>query len=1052
MHLKRLSLIGFKSFVEPVEFEIGPGTTGIVGPNGCGKSNIVESIRWIMGETSPRNVRANGMDDVIFDGTARRPARNIAEIRLLLANEDRKAPPIFNDSDEIEIVRRVQRERGSVFLVNGREVRARDLQLFFADSAIGARSHAIVSQGEIGRLISEKPTERRRLLEEAAGVAGIHARRHETELRLRATEENLERLDDVLSGQRSRLADLRRQARQAARYHSLSVRIRKAEARMALHRWHEAKAEEKKALADLSEAGQTVERLTAEAAKTSTGRAELQASLTLLRETEAETSVTLHKIATERTRIVEERKRLDTERTRIDTENKQAEGDLERERRNLLDVKKELKNLEKERNARTVDSGDNSNRIIKARAALDKARTRAKEAAEAEAEAMRVLARAESAVQAHERETAQRGEPQADNDLQDATNENNDVNIDEAEIAWSEAVGVCREVERKRGALDARLERLRAEEETLSKIVASGQAENTIGGQIEIKPDFERAVAAALGDDISASTSDAPVRWYDLGEIEGAPLPSGTKSLASVVKAPSALRRRLEHTGIVDCDKGDELQKDLLPGQRLVDRSGALWRWDGYAHTSEDSTPVARWFKQRNRLAEVRELLEATGSETAALREREEEAAVDAGRAGGRLRMALMTANKDIERRHQEADAARNTYETALALKERLEHAEASRSDQMASINAHFDGWTRRGEETGRHVVELERRIEEIERQRQNLASKPARIESDLAKLAEKITKAETAQSEAGDARAQCETMLRKVDGAAKEAEARLFEAREARARLEGVRDQAAQGLRHEKERIADRLKVRADEIESIAGVGEGETLPPAENLQRTLDRLERERENVGAVNLRAEEEANELAASIDTTDREREELITAINKLRHGVGSLNREARARLRGAFSVIDAHFRTIFTRLFGGGEARLELVDSDDPLEAGLELIASPPGKRLQKLSLLSGGEKALAALSLLFAMFLTRPAPLCVLDEVDAPLDDSNVGRFCDLLKEIVETSGTRLIVVTHHRLTMAKMDRLYGVTMREPGVSSLVSVNLAHAEGLREAS
>lgn len=1162
MRLTRVTLTGFKSFVEETGFDIAPGMTGVVGPNGCGKSNLAEAVRWAMGEHAPRSVRAAEMDDVIFDGTAARPARNLAEICIHLDNEDRSAPAAFNDSPTIEVCRRIRRGQGSSFRINGHEVRARDVQLLFADSALGARSHAIVAQGQVGAIINAKPAERRRLLEEAAGILGVHSRRHEAELRLRSTEDNLTRIDDLLGTQQTRLAVLRRQAREAARYRSVSDRLRAADARLSLHRWRAAQEDGEAARAVLAQAKQQVAGLTNAATSTSATQATLQEQLPSLQEAEAAAGAAVQRVAHERTILARELDDLGKRREQLETERSQSRADLARERENQGDISREQSALQRERDAIEEARQEEAKDRTRVESELAAARVSLDSALAAQSEADRSLTLAESRATALSEDVEQqtralerlrerrattsanldsllagKGAPIADLEQLESAVGAADARADEAEAA--EALARKRLVDAEETAktaaealeltradlraIDRRLDPLRAERDALAAQLDAGGT-NTMAQQVRIAPGYERAAAAALGEDLDADPTGGPVAWHDLGSLEPPSLPAGAAPLSKFVSGPPALRRRLAFTGVVADDVGDVLQRHLVPGQRMVGRTGALWRWDGYTHSSGEATPVSRRFQQRNRLDELRGAIAATerdrtavhdrvAAAEAALREKGSgvaearnaaDAAIEArqaaeqarkstrdrhaealaasieirarqaslreeySRLGQELALQEQTVAKartaarehsDIaslarlaEERRDETETARAALDHALEAHTRLNQADAHRRQRLEAIGQQWRNWDRRREAADQQVGELRRRLSQLDARLVELDQRPHDIKQKLGALSESLEVAQARQRTAGDKRAVGESALRGANRAVAAATERLTEAREAMARAEGTCEQVAERLARERERIRDRLDAAPEQLAELAGLRDDEVLASREHLERTLERLIRERDNVGPVNLRAEAEAEEAAAEIDRLADNRNELVSAVEKLRNAINRLNREARARLHTTFATIDQHFQNIFQTLFDGGKARLELVDSDDPLEAGLEIIASPPGKRLQKISLLSGGEKTLAALSLIFAMFLTRPAPLCVLDEVDAALDDSNVERFCTLLGDIAKASDTRLLVVTHHPLTMSRMDRLYGVTMREPGVSTLVSVDLAHAEGLREAS
>ena len=1146
----KLRIAGFKSFVDPVEMLIEPGLTGIVGPNGCGKSNLVEALRWAMSESSAKAMRGGEMDDVIFGGTGERPARNIAEVSLHLDNRDRRAPSAFNDSEELEVARRIERRSGSNYRINGRDVRARDVALLFADSATGPRSTAIVSQGRIGSLVAARPTDRRALLEEAAGITGLHSRRHEAELRLRGAENNMVRLEDIVATLEGQLQGLKRQARQATRYRNISDHIRRAEA-MYLHlRWQTANEAVAAAVARLEAAESSVNELTGQAAAAATSQSETAAGLPALRQTEAEAAAELHRLAVARDGLDTEEARVHGARREADTRIEQIATDAARESALAEDAAAALARLETEHagldEARESEEAD----AARARAAVEEAGAAA-ESLETELTALtariaadetrradltrrldeagsRIRHLSERAAEiAHEQDVLRaraEAEPEAagpEGTLDQAQTHLDDARAraEEAEEARSRATAAEAATREAMQTAEQAHTRLVAEEAALSALVAVGDEDMwpPVIDQITVDPGYETALGAALGDDLSAPADEgAPIHWRLLAPLEGPPaLPMGAEPLEHRVKGADALRRRLSQTGLVpDEATGHALAPSLAPGQRLVSRDGAMWRWDGFTIADDANTAAATRLAQRARLEEVRAALveaqarlgvargrlEAAGEAAtaageaataardgldrayAAVNERREAQAAQAERrsadssrlaaleeAAERLRGELAEAEaRETEARQGQAQAVdpEEAREREIALRAELTQRRARLIEARSTLDRltrEAEARCKRREDIGLEARSWQARIESAEHQRGQLEERRVNAQTEIARLAampqeiaarrdallEHLTQAEAKRAAAADRLAEGEGALAAADTRLRAAEAALGQAREDRVRCEAGREQGAQSRQAIAERILERLECTPDGILEAGGVKEGETLPAVDVLEARVERLNRERQNMGPVNLRAEQEATEMGEQIQTLETERADLIAAINRLRHGIAELNREGRERLLASFEEVNRHFQELFTGLFGGGRAHLTLTNPDDPLEAGLEIMASPPGKRLQILSLLSGGERALTALALLFAVFLTNPAPICILDEVDAPLDDANVERFCNLLEEIARTSSTRFLLITHHRMSMARMDRLFGVTMPEPGVSRLVSVDLREAEALR---
>ena len=1148
-----LRLTGFKSFIESTELLVQPGVTGIVGPNGCGKSNLVEGLRWVMGETSAKRMRGGEMDDVIFAGSASRPARNMAEVVVQLDNTDRTAPAMFNDHDELEVSRRIERGSGSSYRVNGREVRARDVQLLFADSATGAQSTALVSQGRIGMLISAKPTDRRSILEEAAGITGLHSRRHEAELRLRAAETNLERLDDVIAALEVQHQGLKKQARQATRYRNIAAHIRRTEALAIYLEAEAARQDLASARERLATAEGEVATHTQGTAGYATTQAEAAAALPDLRAAEAAAAAALQRLLVDRDNLAREAALATAAKAAAEQRLNQLEGDRTRARALARDAAEAHTRLEEERAALETATAEEGPTATAAQAALSEAaeavaeretrlstvaeRIAADEArgtaqtrriAELDERLTRLRGQAETAAREHDALAAEwisdegLHTAEAAAEAAEATLETARAQAEDAETAHNMAQtqhGTAREALQQAEAARAKLE---AEAAALTAILepASGGDWPPIEDAVAVDGGYEAALGAALGDDIAAPTeADAPAHWATLPAYDpAAALPDGTEPLARRVRGPAALARRLSQTGVVaDSATGARLQPLLAPGQRLVTTEGALWRWDGFTAKADARTAAGKRLAQRNRLTELRTILADAAKTAATARAEHDTARAEAERCSTAERTAraavstafgeLNTARQAhsalvqraaglVSRQAAQAEASQRIAsdiaetETALtaaraeasalpdlaadrasldrlradlsesrsemakrrSIVDRLAREAEARGSRLVAIEDEKSSWARRSGESEQHIAELEQRLRGTAEEIETLAARPAELAEKDEALASLIEAAEQRRKDAADTLAVGETHLHTADRDLKAAEHALAQVREDRVRAESAVTQAELTLSNVAQKARDSLQCGLDQVLEIAEVDANKEMPAREDIEAKLQRLTRERDNMGPVNLRAEAEAKELDEQITGMQTERADLIGAIGRLRQGISSLNREGRERLLAAFARVDARFSELFVRLFGGGRAHLKLTGSDDPLEAGLEILASPPGKRMQILSLLSGGEQALTALSLLFAVFLTNPAPICVLDEVDAPLDDANVDRFCTLLDELSLSGNTRFLVITHHRMTMARVDRLFGVTMAERGVSRLVSVDLGIAEGLRESA
>jgi len=1144
VHFQRLRLAGFKSFVEPTEFRIEPGVTGIVGPNGCGKSNLLEALRWVMGANSAKAMRAGGMDDVIFAGAAGRAARSHAEVALTIDNADRRAPAAFNDHPVLEVVRRIDKGEGSTYRINGREVRARDVQLLFADASTGSNSPALVRQGQISELIAAKPQNRRMILEEAAGVSGLHSRRHEAELRLRAAEQNLARLEDVAQELSANLTRLKREARQAERYKKIAAEIRALQGAVLYARYAEAKAAAERLRDEASAAARAVEETTGAAAAATTRAAAADEAIKPLREAETIAAAILHKLAIDKDRLDREHEAHAAEIARLDGEIARIDADRAREEHIVEDAGAALSRLAEDLGALEAAIAAAPERVPELEA-VAKAAEAARAAADAEVETLAAQAAAEEASRRaalyrveeargrvsrtrraldqakHEREALgvvanpQAAQAKADAEAAEAALAAARAALEAAEEARTAAQATLETEREAKRKLDDQLGRLTAEARALAALAAQAKRGGFAPALDSVAPDkgYEQALAAALGDDLDAALDrQAPAFW---GGRDATPptWPTGATPLSTLVKAPSALAARLAYTALVDRADGDRLQAELAPGCRMVSREGDLWRWDGFTSRAEAAKPAAVRLEQKARLAEVEAEIEA-------LTPRADVTRTAVSQAQSRLALSeetLKAARREAPQAEQRAQAARSAlerFDREAARKEahaaslddviRRFEAELAEHDQALAAVETEAAPSGAGEElavklaaareaaapareaaaAARMALDLEirerggraRRLEQLTGERDDwtrrneaavkrldgLAGARTKAEADLAKareapetlqtrreaLLDELSVAEARRAKSSDALAGAEHERAEADRGLRAAEAAASEAREVRAslsahfeaaeaRLVEVAGQIRETARMEPEALAQKLSDEAVAIPTHAG-----------GIEAHLYNLERQRDAIGAVNLRAEEEAAELSERYQVMQTERADLTGAIARLRQGIDELNGEGRERLVAAFDVINEHFKALFQSLFQGGQAELRLVESEDPLEAGLEIFACPPGKRLATMSLMSGGEQALTATALIFAVFLAQPAPICVLDEVDAPLDDANVDRFCNLLDEMRRRTETRFIAITHNPVTMSRMDRLFGVTMAERGVSQLVSVDLTQAEAM----
>ncbi|MED5538722.1 MAG: AAA family ATPase [Pseudomonadota bacterium] len=1143
MQFQRLRLVGFKSFVDPAEVHIESGLTGIVGPNGCGKSNVLESLRWVMGANSAKAMRGQGMDDVIFAGAAGRPPRSHAEVQLTIDNAQRRAPQPFTDSPVLEVSRRIDRGQGSTYRINGKEVRARDVQLLFADASTGANSPALVRQGQISELIAAKPQNRRRILEEAGGVAGLHTRRHEAELRLKAAEANLERLDDIGRELETALNRLKREARQAEKYKKISAEIRALQAALLYARWNDAQIAAEAAAQELRAADRAVAETTTAAAAAQTAALAAQEALKPAREEDAVASALLHRASLERDRLDMAEQAARAEVDRLKAEAARIAADTERETNMAADAKRELDRLDHELarlQAEIAAAPARGPELDKALAAAEEARKTADaeverlaaalaavearasaEAArrrDAEARLSRVAAQLEQArreretlgpLETPELEAARQALETAQAELTAAREA-----VEAAEANRSDLARAEQEARTAARAAEDRLGRLQTEARGLAQLLVGGKRDHPPAlDKVRANRGYEAALAAALGEDLDAALDARAAAYWGGAEPRPPVWPAGVEPLSDHVQAPDQLAARLAQCGVAPRAQAAELARTLPVGARLATPEGDLFRWDGFVSRAEAPRPAAVRLAQRTRLAELEAEIDkgkpaleqaqaqqkaaaetfraaeeavktarlqpfALDKAVTAARDRVESLTRDQTRREARAqaldealaRLAAEVAEAeaalaaaqtveapsetlaglrdDLAAARAAADAARIAAQTARSDRDAEARDRQGREQRLGGLTRARDGWIARSKDSGARIAALEKDAEKTAALLKQAEVAPQGFAEQRGKLLDTLTAAEQRKQASSDAMATVEAAAAEADRAARAADAAASQAREARAGLAARAEAAAEKLTEAEATLRETAQMSPEDLARKL-TDEAVARPPdAAGAESLLYGLEREREALGAVNLRAEDEATEYGERLNSMKSERIDLTQAIAKLRDGIDELNAEGRERLIAAFDIINANFKALFEALFDGGQAELKLVESDDPLEAGLEIYACPPGKRLSVMSLMSGGEQALTAAALIFGVFLANPAPVCVLDEVDAPLDDANVDRFCKMLHEMRSRTDTRFIVITHNPVTMSRMDRLYGVTMPERGMSQLVSVDLKQAETL----
>ena len=855
MEFKKIQLNGFKSFAEKTDFLIEEGLTGIVGPNGCGKSNIVESLKWVMGETSAKSMRGSGMEDVIFSGTSNKPSKNIAEVLINISNENDDGPRQYKGLTQIEIRRKIEKDKGSKFYINDREVRAKDAQMFFADLSTGAHSPSIISQGRIGALVTAKPTDRRTILEEAAGIAGLNVRRHEAELRLSAAENNLKRADDLRRQQEKQLVSLQKQAEEATKYKIISEEIKKIEAGLYYLKLKNIENEIKLESEISSEAGNKVSNYNLQINKFESLIKEENDKVEPLREKNIE--------------ILSKIQRLNLELKSLDEENVRTQNEIE-------NIKKSLKTVEEDTDRQksiVINANSNEKRLKEEKNELIEIDSKYYET-----------------------------EKLSNNDLENAKN------------------------------------KLNEEQQSIEDIINIFSSEN---------------------------------------------LNLNTSTIQSTQNSIEKIKELIK-------------QKQFDEAINLLDEC-------------------------KNELNNFLKNLETNESKSKIT---------------------------EINQKNKNIKLLQENYANSFSQNQSVKKESTKRKERIKTIETEIESWKNLLTNSEKMIGELNSRKDKLLNQLNELEKQPQIQAEKKGQISESLRFSEEEKNES-------EVLIEEIDKKINSFRIQLNETQEKTIQIRERKASSGatvEGLKKRKDDLLERIKTELNlnekDIFEFSNLNQVENLPDEVTQEEELDEKKREREKLGSVNLRADEETSKYEVEIKKMARDRQDLVTAIIKLKESINELNQKGRVRLLEAFEKVNRKFNEVYTKLFNGGNAKLELIEADDPLEAGLEMLVSPPGKRLQSITLLSGGEQALTALSLIFAVFLTNPAPICVLDEVDAPLDDANVTRFCNLLDELIQTTNTRFIIVTHHALTMSKMDRLYGITMPEKGISQLVAVDLEKAEGM----
>ena len=1155
MKFTRLKITGFKSFVDTTALDIKPGLTGLVGPNGCGKSNIVEAMKWNMGEAGPSRLRAGEMNDVIFSGTKGRPSRNSAEVILTIENNNEKLLQTYTNIDEIEVSRKIEKDEGSTYRINNKEVRQRDVQILYADIAIGSRSNAIVDQGQVGKIINSKAQERRQILEEAAGISGIHARKHETELKLKSTEVNLEKLEEIVTNDRMRLKELSRQSNQAKRYKIISENIRELDAIILYQRWNKNLINIERLKKELETFTENVNKVTRKISSKSLQQEKIENDLSPLREDAQKYANLLNKFKVEYDLLIKEEESLSLEQAT----QKENIKYLKMEILNEENLHKELDNQFKELdNVISKISSNNTNiNLSQLNENLENAKKEEAYNSEVLTEAERVLSYnisqrdnlnndisklklqnidAVNNLKNTREELNNLNNISKDNDKKDIFYKdinilkkrlqeediNEELIIKKIDLVKVEIKKFNEQTNEKKIILQGKLRNIdqyNASKDILTKLFESDE-KNIVINYLKFPKGFEKAIEASLGHGLKAALEKSSIEWRNIEQNTLNKLPEGIISLSEHAKGVPEVFNILKLTGLVENTvQGDLLQHKLMPGQQLVTKNGGLWRWDGYTHNEDAKTPANQILQNKTNLIDLNSkiktsLLEADKCESIILNlhskielaeknireyntkllninnnkieirntiEQKQNALsiYIENHNENKTKLAILQSSKLkykqlLETLSNDMDNYQNKEKSLISIeilkknialitiknnekKIELSNQISIYQKELSTIENKENQLTQLKNEQFRLNAQLTNIINRInnlknnqskaELNLKNLDFKPIKIEDSKIKILKEIDNLEENLTKTSNLLSESENTNKNITNDLRSYNEELILYRENRARQEGLLQQSHERQNDDKKIIYEKLNISPDKFNEIIDISK--EFLDIEQSNLALEKLIIQRERIGPVNLIAEEDSEKLRIKLEEIEKEKEDLINAISKLRTSIRTINKEARSKLLEAFDEVNKYFKELFINLFGGGEAYLKLEGSDDPLESGLELMASPPGKKLQQMSLLSGGEQALTAMALIFSVFLTKPSPICVLDEVDAPLDESNVDRFLDLIDSISKKSGTRFLVVTHHRLTMARMDRLYGITMQEPGVSQLVSVSLKEAEKIK---
>ena len=1144
MQFNSIKIIGFKSFLEPTEINLSNGLTGIVGPNGCGKSNVVEAIRWVMGENSAKQMRGNEMNNVIFSGTDDRPSRNFAEVILKIDNSERKAPYPFKNVLDIEISRKLERDKGSVYRVNNKITRARDVQLIFADTGTGSRSSGMVSQGKISEIIETKPETRRTILEEAANITGLHNRKHEAELKLNSASENLERLSDIEITIEEQIKELKKQARHAARYRSVGERIRKAEILLFYHHFKILEEEEKQSEEQLKENNKILNEFNLKVARLENHKLKVSEVIPNLKEIDFDKSNQVQNLKIAQIKTEQEINSINDVKSSILNQIEQLNEVIKSEKDSIVDTDKTISSLNKEIELNKKNGFDYSSKIENAHLETNKLRkiseTSSKQLSEINSKILMI--------NSNKNKTKDEIEINK-NRISKINNQLENLKIREDELILEKNLKLKNKVSQKIEAyqndykknkishnelhsslndmnnnkinIENEISNLKTEISTINNFLSDDE-QNSLEKKIDLTQNLETPIAAVLNESLSAPITkkndlEKDHFWRNDIDFKSKHFSSPLNSIpvAKKIKNSNTLSFALQGVGIVkNKEEAYRLQKDLLFGQVLTTEKGGIWRWDGYVQNTHAKNSFVKRLSFRKNLEKLNiklkqnknsflELNKKINSQNSKienldnlinkqLREIElnneifNRCEIDLSIVKSRLKsnkillIELEKSKKEINSKLKSLELhsddfnnlpslqaeelkLRNSYETtknefeeALSNEKYLNSQEEYRKKNMDQMLLQIKDWEERKKNSLTRLQSTNEKLSSLNNQLNAVDKQPHELQEKIKIIETKLELALDEYKKSSDNLVLKENELREIEKKQKMEEANLMHYREEKVRAESQIESVHLKIKNLEERLNEKLELKIEDFQEMTELKNIKDLDLSsdhiEALQIKLNKLLNERENIGAVNLRAEIEIDESNKKLLEMKSECDDLNKAIEKLKKAITELNKEGRERLETSFNKVNNNFKYLFKKLFNGGNAELKLVGSEDPLMSGLEIYASPPGKKMQNLSLLSGGEQALTSISLIFSVFLCNPSPLCILDEVDAALDDTNVNLFCELLNELVEENKINFIIVTHHRLTMAKMNRLLGVTMQEKGISKILSVDLEKAVEIREAS